>query len=73
MKKIKLKKDWIIPAGTEFTDCCDLTVDYGEGMHESILEVSKYSCMSLFIDEQSTIDKPDFFEIFFEIDESPKH
>jgi len=62
MKKVILKKDFIIPAGTIF-ECCDgLSVNYASDNFESMLGIGKNSTLTMYIEKESCLDKPDQFE-----------
>ena len=62
MKKIRLKKNLIIPAGTEFEDISG-TTKYLQGVYESVISLSDDTCAYLVIyDDVLTEYGPGMFE-----------
>lgn len=60
--KIKLKKDYVIPAGSVF-QCIDETKrNFINGNYEKLFAVGNDSTMSVIIDENSLESLPEFFE-----------
>lgn len=59
---IRLKKDWVIPAGTTFTDISGMTMKMGSENYEAVIGTSKDSIAFLNIDSTAVEDRPDLFE-----------
>lgn len=51
MKKIVLKKDYIIPAGTEFKCIDGRTTEYKNGNYSTLIAVNKNSTAEFVIDD----------------------
>jgi hypothetical protein len=62
MSRIILKKDWIIPAGTVFENCDGLNVQFASDNFEAIQGTGKDGIISIYIDKETTSDKPEQFE-----------
>ena len=60
--KIRLKQDWVIPAGTEFERIDGLTRAFWNGNYEARLSTSTDTTASVYIDVQVLKDRPELFE-----------
>jgi len=63
--KLKLKKDLVIPKGTEFRDCNGLMIEYGEASYEKIMPIGKDATYSIFIGGEENL--PEMDELFEKI------
>lgn len=60
--KIRLKADWVIPAGTEF-ECCDgMSRHFIDGNYEALLSISPDSTAEIVVDADTVQDRPELFE-----------
>lgn len=63
MKSIRLKKDFVIKAGTVFLTCDGESVEYNNGNYSTTIGVGKDSVMDIVIDENCVDMDSETFEI----------
>lgn len=63
MKVIRLTKDLTFPAGTTFKSCDGLTRRFIEGNYELFVATGKDSTLSVYVNEDVVLDRPDQFEL----------
>ena len=62
MSKIILIQDWINPAGTVFENCDGINVQFVSDNFEAIQGTGRDGVISIYIDKDTTSDKPEQFE-----------